>query len=103
MFAAIDPVWHKKYREEIGGDEDPNKDANLKSLVYADIVKLANANKFNSLEIPKNMVLLKDGFTLDNGMLTESQKLKRNIAKKTFIKEIDAMYKEGINKFPMKK
>jgi len=80
-----------------------NKNAELKSLVYADIVRLAGANKFNSLEIPKNMILLSEPFSVENDMLTPSQKLKRNVAKKIFTPEIDAMYKEGINKFPFKK
>jgi long-chain acyl-CoA synthetase len=55
-------------------------------------MKLAGANKFNSLEKPKQICLLSDPFTVESDLLTPTMKLKRNIAKKMFQDKIDAMY-----------
>ena len=53
-------------------------------LVLADINRLAVLNKFNSLEKPKQIMLLKDPFTIDSDILTPTLKLKRNVAKKMY-------------------
>jgi long-chain acyl-CoA synthetase len=45
---------------------------------------LAVANKFNSLEKPKQICLLADPFTVESDILTPTMKLKRNIAKKMY-------------------
>jgi len=57
---------------------------------------LAKENKFNSLERPKNMLLTKEPFTAENGLLTPSFKLKRNIAKEMYGNDINRMYEEGV-------
>lgn len=74
-------------------------DAALKALVYEDILRLADKHKFNSLEIPKNMMLLNEPFSVENDTLTPTQKLKRNAAKKLHIKDIERMYQEGVKKY----
>jgi len=56
-------------------------------------MKLATANKLNSLEKPKQITLLMDPFTIESDLLTPTMKLKRNIAKDKFKEEIDKMYK----------
>ena len=56
------------------------------------MIALANANKFNSLERPKQMTLLLEPFTIEDGILTPTMKLKRNIAKERFSKQILDMY-----------
>jgi len=55
-------------------------------------MKLAVANKFNSLEKPKQLTLLKDAFSQDDDLITPTMKLKRNVAKKHFQAQIDQMY-----------
>ena len=60
------------------------EDEKFRQLVYDDLMKLAGENKFNSLEKPKQFILLKDPFTIENDLLTPTMKLKRNIAKKHF-------------------
>jgi len=52
-------------------------------MIYKDMIRLADANKFNSLEKPKQIYLLKDPFSQDE-LLTPTMKLKRNIAKQYF-------------------
>jgi len=50
----------------------------------------------NSLERPKKIYLTADPFSVQNDIITPTFKLKRNIAKKVYDKEIKAMYDEGI-------
>ena len=54
------------------------------NAVMESVNKLATENKFNSLEKPKQIMLLKDPFTIESDILTPTMKLKRNIAKKMF-------------------
>ena len=55
--------------------------AEFKKEVMDDMAKLAKENKLLSLEIPKDIYLTLDAFTVDNDQLTPTFKLKRNIAK----------------------
>jgi len=76
------------------------KDPKLKQLVLEDMYELAVQNRFNSLEKPKGLTLLLDPFTVEGDLLTPTMKLKRNVAKKVFAAEIEAMYQEspeGVN------
>jgi long-subunit acyl-CoA synthetase (AMP-forming) len=45
------------------------------------VLRLAKENNFNSLEKPKQIMLLKDPFTVESDILTPTFKLKRNVAK----------------------
>jgi long-chain acyl-CoA synthetase len=56
------------------------------------LIELANANKFNSLEKPKQITLLLDPFTVESDILTPTMKIKRNIAKAMFSEQINKMY-----------
>ena len=55
-------------------------------------MKLASANKLNSLEKPKQITLLMDPFTIESDILTPTMKLKRNIATDRFKDQITKMY-----------
>ena len=48
--------------------------------------------KLNGFEKVKKFKLISEDFTNENGLLTISMKLKRNVAKKRFEKEIKEMY-----------
>ncbi|KQC06186.1 MAG: hypothetical protein APR62_08285 [Smithella sp. SDB] len=50
--------------------------------------------KFGSYEIPKKFILLSEAFTLDNGTLTPTMKLKRNAVLAKLKDKIEALYKE---------
>ena len=70
----------------------------LKQAVLDSMMVLANANKFNSLEKPKQLMLMLEPFTQENEMLTVTQKLKRNVANKRFKKTIEKLYQVPIMK-----
>ena len=50
------------------------------------------ANKFGSYETPKRFLILPEAFTIENGMLTQSFKLKRKKVMEKFGAEINALY-----------
>jgi long-chain acyl-CoA synthetase len=79
-------VHNKTFDDALMADND------FKQTVFEDLLKLAAENKFNSLEKPKQLTLLKDPFTIESDLLTPTMKLKRNIAKKHFQETLDAMY-----------
>jgi len=54
---------------------------------------LAVEAKFNSLEKPCQLMLLKEPFTIENEFLTPTMKMKRNVAKKMLEAEIEELYK----------
>ena len=54
------------------------------ALVLASINEVAKAQKFNSLEKPKKILLVKEPFSVENDMLTPTFKMKRNVAKKVY-------------------
>mmetsp|Transcript_27168 Transcript_27168/g.35619 ORF Transcript_27168/g.35619 Transcript_27168/m.35619 type:complete len:720 (-) Transcript_27168:324-2483(-) len=68
------------------------KREDLKKDILTDLTKIARASKLHGYEIVKAVHLEADPFTYENGLLTNTFKLKRNIAKQTFQKQIDAMY-----------
>ncbi|MDP7464433.1 MAG: AMP-binding protein, partial [SAR324 cluster bacterium] len=47
---------------------------------------------YTSLEQPKNFALLSEEWSIDNGLLTPTLKLKRNIVEEQFQTQIDALY-----------
>ena len=57
-----------------------------------DIVRLAKENNLTGLEKPKDIYLTSDAFSIENDQLTPTFKLKRNIAKKAYQEQLDAMY-----------
>jgi len=57
-----------------------------------EIDKLARERKLNSLEKPKQVHISADPFSVENEILTPTFKLKRNVAKKVYQAQIDAMY-----------
>ena len=73
-------------------------DKALIQAIYDEVCKLADDNKFNSLEKPKQMKLMVEPFSVDNDLLTPTFKLKRNVAKIKFEAEIKQLYSEPILK-----
>ena len=74
--------------------EDLLNDKDLIREVQDSIKMLAKENKFNNIEIPRKIKLLKDPFTVEKGLLTPTMKLKRNIAVDRFKDEIEALYQK---------
>jgi long-chain acyl-CoA synthetase len=51
--------------------------------------------KFGGYEIPKKFILLPEPFSLDNGMLTQTMKLKRKVVMDKLEDQIEALYKKS--------
>lgn len=64
----------------------------FKKFIMLDINQLKTANKMTSLEVPKDIFITSDGFTMENNLLTPTFKLKRNIAREYYRTQIDEMY-----------
>jgi long-chain acyl-CoA synthetase len=68
------------------------KSAEFKKFLMEDIAALSKANKLSGLEKPRDIYISAEGFSVDNNMMTPTFKLKRNVAREFFRKEIDVMY-----------
>ena len=82
-FIVVDPDRLKVYCQETGKESSDAlmEDKDFKQLVFESIVKLGSANAFNSLEKPKQITVLREAFSVENGLLTPTMKVKRNVAK----------------------
>lgn len=76
-----------KTEEEVYADQ-----AEYQKVVLDSIAEVAKAKKFSSLEKPKEIFLTADAFTVENDILTPTFKMKRNVGKKVYQAQIDAMY-----------
>lgn len=57
-------------------------------------VTSALENRYAHYEIPKSFLLLTEDFTVENGLLTQTLKLKRNKVYQKYREEIEALYEE---------
>ncbi len=89
-----DFVVMEKYAAENGISSQPEeliKDPKVIQLIenaIADQLK----GKFGTYEIPRQILLLSEGFTVENGMLTQTLKLKRREVLKKYQETIDRLY-----------
>lgn len=60
----------------------------LRNAIYSDLMTLADHFKLNGLEKPRQMILLKEGFTVENGCLTPTFKMMRKRAQDLYKAEI---------------
>nr|GEW00733.1 long chain acyl-CoA synthetase 6, peroxisomal-like [Tanacetum cinerariifolium] len=69
-------------------------DPRVKAAVLADMTQVAKKAQLRGFECVKAVTLVVEPFTMENGLLTPTFKLKRPQAKAYFSKAIDAMYAE---------
>ncbi|MCP4604197.1 MAG: long-chain fatty acid--CoA ligase [Proteobacteria bacterium] len=85
----------KKYAQKIGltstNPMDLIKDQRIVEFV-ADKVNKQLQGSYGGYEIPKKFVLSAEDFTLDNGMLTQTMKLKRRNIMEKYGDELEALY-----------
>jgi len=74
-----------------GEFNDLIKEPKMKEHLVGRITSILEG-KFGSYELPKKYVFLEEDFTLDNGMLTQTMKLKRRVVVERYKKEIEAQY-----------
>ena len=70
---------------DVSGDfNELCQNSDLKAAIYADMMKLAAEKKLTSLEKPKELTLWPTLCSIENGLLTSTFKMKRNVAKQEF-------------------
>ena len=94
LFVVLDLDRINKYCAETGKENTKAivDDADLRQLIFDDIIRLAIENQFNSLEKPKQIHLVYDPWTDVMGILTPTSKLKRGAAKTIYQAEIEKLY-----------
>jgi long-chain acyl-CoA synthetase len=85
-----------KFAREQGLPENPKEMSENKQVQEYVIGEINSALKgrYGGYEIPKKFVFLTEDFTLENGMLTQTMKLKRRVVLEGYMKDIEALYKE---------
>jgi len=85
--------WAKQNKVQVtGGLKELIKHPAVKPLIEAEMQQVAKEAKLNGFEQARAVHLHPDPFTVENGLLTPTFKLKREAAKKAFAKEIADMY-----------
>ena len=79
--------WAKQHGKTIA---DPTTDPDVKQLLQGEIDKAA-AN-FKSFERPKGLLVVSEDFTVENGILTPSLKIKRRAVIAKYGKALEALY-----------
>lgn len=96
-FLVIEPLVLKKVfgegKEDFEVTDELLADEKVKQVVLNSLLKLAEDNKFNSLEKPKQITLLSKALNeMNPDLLTPTMKLKRNVAREFFKDQITKMY-----------
>jgi long-chain acyl-CoA synthetase len=85
------------YAEKHGLPKDPEgmvKSKEVTDLLTREIIA-GLKGKFGGYEIPQKFVFLSEGFTVENGLLTQTMKLKRKFVFEKFKDRIETEYKNG--------
>jgi len=83
-----------KYAEKQGLPADPRQlvqNPQIQEMLSAEITA-GLQDKYGGYEIPKKFIFLADDFTLENGMLTQTMKLKRRVVMDAYSQDIEALY-----------
>jgi len=97
-----EPAWAEQWARDHSSDKKTGaadlatlcKDAEMLAEIKRDMLRLATENKLSSLEKPKEIVLHHEQFDLENGAITSTFKLKRNVAFELRKDLIDMMYEK---------
>eukprot|EP01110_Echinostelium_bisporum_P002556 TRINITY_DN1625_c3_g1_i1.p1 TRINITY_DN1625_c3_g1~~TRINITY_DN1625_c3_g1_i1.p1 ORF type:complete len:655 (+),score=276.54 TRINITY_DN1625_c3_g1_i1:38-2002(+) len=73
----------------------PKQKGAKKDQVLSHIKEKGKQQRLQGFEIPQNVHVTEEAFTVENDLLTPTMKLKRNKLQEVFKKEIEKMYKEG--------
>ena len=90
---VIDEPAVAKWAREKGLDvKDFTRDSAVRELIAAELA--ARSQNFRSYEKPKAFVLIREDFTVENGLLTPSLKMRRNLVLARYLPDIEALYGE---------
>jgi long-chain acyl-CoA synthetase len=79
--------WAKQHHKTLG---DITKDADVKALLQGELDRLSES--FKSYERPRNLLVVSEDFTVQNGLLTPSLKVKRRSVVAKYEKALAALY-----------
>ncbi len=74
-----------------GSPREVAQNKNVQDFLSAEIKKHLQKS-FGGYEIPQRFLFTGEDFTLENGLVTQTMKLKRNVALRTYLKEIEKLY-----------
>ena len=74
-----------------GSPREVVKNENIQGFLSAEVKKHLQKS-YGGYEIPQRFIFTSEDFTLENGLLTQTMKLKRNVALKTYLKEIEKLF-----------
>jgi long-chain acyl-CoA synthetase len=74
-----------------GSPQEVVKNKNIQDFLSAEIKKHLQKS-YGGYEIPQRFIFAGEDFTLENGLVTQTMKLKRNVALRTYLKEIEKLY-----------
>jgi long-chain acyl-CoA synthetase len=84
----------EKYATEHNLPTDPKElvqKKEIREMISNEITKFLKG-KFGGYEIPRKFIYLSENFTLDNGTLTQTMKLKRRVVLEQHEDQIEALY-----------
>ena len=89
-----DVGWLSGYASKHNLPSDPKRLIGLKGVQDLITTEIANQlrGKYRGYEIPKKFVFLNHDFTLENGMLTQTMKVKRSEVIRAYRREIEEQY-----------
>ncbi|MDO5531115.1 long-chain fatty acid--CoA ligase [Sutterella sp.] len=95
LVAVVNPVEFEKLCETLGLDPKDEASYKAREVRQAAIKRIRKAaSDFPNYGVPRVVTLLKDPWTIDNGLLTPTLKIKRNQIVRRWHEEIDAMFDE---------
>jgi long-chain acyl-CoA synthetase len=65
----------------------------IQKMITSEIVDTLK-QKYGGYEIPRKFLYLTEPFTLENGMMTQTMKLKRRVITEKYTDQIEALYKK---------
>jgi long-chain acyl-CoA synthetase len=90
---VLGPICKQKFEMEEPTLEKICKCKEVKEIIMDEIQKMAKEAKLHGFEIPADICLISEPFTIENGLLTPTFKTKRHKAFLKYKNEIDNMYK----------
>jgi long-chain acyl-CoA synthetase len=76
-----------------GSPQEVVKNKNIQEFLSEEI-KRHLKKSYGGYEIPQKFIFTSEDFTLENGLVTQTMKLKRKEAMKTYLKEIEKLYQD---------
>ena len=92
LVAIVYPDFINLQRVFNGSNEEICQNENARLHVWKEMMEKAQENKLNSLGKPQRIMLISEGFTVENGLVTPTQKLKRSALLERFREDIDRLY-----------